>query len=54
MTDGSVKSISETIDVGNLADGDDTNDASVYAGRSPYGTWVVLGTRAGGEVADEF
>ncbi len=40
MTDGSVKSISETIDVGNLADGDDTNDASVYAGRSPYGTWA--------------
>ncbi|MFH5804468.1 DUF1559 domain-containing protein [Alienimonas sp. DA493] len=48
LVDGSVRFISETIDTGNL------NAAMVTNGRSPYGTWGALGTRAGGEVTDDF
>ncbi|NNJ25211.1 DUF1559 domain-containing protein [Alienimonas chondri] len=46
--DGSVKLISETIDVGNQ------NAQTVRSGKSPYGTWGALGSRDGGEVENEF
>ncbi|WP_207622158.1 DUF1559 domain-containing protein [Alienimonas californiensis] len=46
--DGSVSFISETIDTGNLTAGEPTS------GKSPYGTWGALGTRAGGEVPDDY
>ena len=50
MVDGSVKFLAETIDTGALV-----NDAeNVVTGRSPYGTWGALGTRAGGEVVDGY
>lgn len=48
MTDASVRFISETIDTGNLA------SAPVYAGRSPYGVWGALGSKAGGEPIGDF
>ncbi len=51
MVDGSVKSISETISADTA---DITSRAAVTSGRSPYGTWGALGSRAGGEVADDF
>ena len=43
MLDGSVQFISETIDTGNLSLG------LVESGRSNYGVWGALGSRAGGE-----
>ncbi|QDT14495.1 DUF1559 domain-containing protein [Alienimonas californiensis] len=54
LADGSVRFISETIDLGKLGDSDPANDASVFSGKSPYGAWGALGTRAGGEVVDEY
>ncbi|MEM9701011.1 MAG: DUF1559 domain-containing protein [Planctomycetota bacterium] len=45
--DGSVRFINETIDNGNL------DAAHVTSGRSNYGTWGALGTRAGGETPDD-
>ncbi len=50
LVDGSVKFISDTVDTGDLM-----NDAdNVVSGRSPYGVWGGLGTRAGGEAGGEF
>ena len=48
MCDGAVRFISDSIDTGNLG------AAAVAGGRSPYGVWGGLGTRAGGETAGEF
>ena len=48
MGDGSVKFISETINAGTQTAGPQTS------GKSPYGTWGALGTRAGGEVETDF
>ncbi|QDT14552.1 DUF1559 domain-containing protein [Alienimonas californiensis] len=53
MVDGSVRFLSETINATTnppLA----TGTANVTAGKSPYGVWGALGTRAGGEVVDDF
>ncbi|MFH5803347.1 H-X9-DG-CTERM domain-containing protein, partial [Alienimonas sp. DA493] len=49
LGDGSVRFISETIDAGK-------NGAlnAKRSGRSNYGVWGALGSRAGGEVVDEF
>lgn len=52
MCDGSVRFVSENIDAGNnkaalpTVESDDSE--------SPYGVWGALGTKAGGEVIDEF
>ncbi len=51
LVDGSVKSISETINAVTVGR---ANEANVTSGRSPYGTWGALGSRAGGEVVDDF
>ncbi|MFH5806666.1 DUF1559 domain-containing protein [Alienimonas sp. DA493] len=48
LGDGSVKFISETIDTGNQSAG------AVTSGKSNYGVWGALGSRAGGEVVGEF
>ncbi|NNJ26004.1 DUF1559 domain-containing protein [Alienimonas chondri] len=48
MGDGSVKFISETIDVG------DSTQPGVTTGESPYGVWGALGTRDGGEATDDY
>ncbi|MFH5806668.1 DUF1559 domain-containing protein [Alienimonas sp. DA493] len=48
MCDGSVTFLSETINAGNQ------NATSVTSGKSPYGVWGALGSRAGGEVTDEY
>ena len=48
LGDGSVTFISETIDTGDLT------QPRVQSGRSPYGTWGALGSRDGGEVANDF
>ena len=50
LVDGSVQFITEAIDTGNLTD--PSLNANVDFGRSPYGVWGGLGTRAGGEVFD--
>lgn len=50
MTDGAVRFISENIDTGDNTVGDTGNGN----GRSPYGVWGALGTKAGGEVNGEF
>ena len=52
LCDGSVQFIADGIDVGDLLD--PAKNAGVNSGRSPYGTWGGLGTRAGGEVSGEF
>lgn len=49
LTDGSVRFISDSIDVGNLG-----TAVSATTNASPYGVWGALGTRAGGEVVGEF
>ncbi len=46
MADGSVRFISDTIDTGDLTQG-----VTSVSGKSPYGVWGALGTRAGGETA---
>jgi prepilin-type processing-associated H-X9-DG protein len=43
FADGSVRFISDSIDTGNLG------VATTLGGRSPYGVWGALGTKAGGE-----
>ncbi|NNJ25893.1 DUF1559 domain-containing protein [Alienimonas chondri] len=48
MGDGSVQFVSETIDAG------DTDAPHKTSGRSNYGTWGALGTRAGGEATEGF
>lgn len=48
LADGSVRFISENIDTGNLA------VSTTLGGRSPYGVWGALGTKAGGETVGEF
>jgi prepilin-type N-terminal cleavage/methylation domain-containing protein/prepilin-type processing-associated H-X9-DG protein len=48
MADGSVRFISDNIDTGNLG------VQATLGGRSPYGVWGALGTRAGGETVGEF
>ncbi|WP_171189485.1 DUF1559 domain-containing protein [Alienimonas chondri] len=48
LGDGSARFLSETIDAGDQSAGFKTS------GRSPYGTWGALGTRAAGEVISEF
>ena len=48
LGDGSARSISETINAGTIDGG------SRVSGQSNYGVWGALGTRAGGEVTDEF
>ncbi|MBN9120967.1 MAG: DUF1559 domain-containing protein [Planctomycetes bacterium] len=45
MTDGSIRFIRDSIDVGNQA-----ADSNTVAGISPYGVWGALGSRNGGEV----
>ncbi len=50
LVDGSVRFISETINATTAGMG----VGNVTSGRSPYGVWGSLGTRAGGEVTDEF
>ena len=57
MVDGSVKFISETIDTGAIGaagDGSGLDETTPVNGRSPYGVWGALGTRAGGETTSEF
>jgi len=51
LMDGSVRFVSENIDVGNLAA---ALPAANSSGQSPYGLWGALGTRMGGEVTSEF
>ncbi|QDT14845.1 DUF1559 family PulG-like putative transporter [Alienimonas californiensis] len=51
MGDGSVKSISETI---NATTAGMTVTAPPTSGKSPYGVWGALATRSGGEVVGEF
>jgi prepilin-type N-terminal cleavage/methylation domain-containing protein/prepilin-type processing-associated H-X9-DG protein len=46
MADGSVRFISDTIDVGNQAI---IAPAGTASGPSPYGVWGAMGTRSGGE-----
>lgn len=48
MADGAVRFISDSIDTGNLG------VAATLGGRSPYGVWGALGTRAGGETVGDF
>jgi prepilin-type processing-associated H-X9-DG protein len=48
MVDGAVKFIGDNIDTGNLG------VAATLGGRSPYGVWGGLGTRAGGEPVGDF
>jgi len=48
MADGAVRFISNSIDTGNLG------VMAVRDGKSPYGVWGGLGTRAGGEIVGEF
>ena len=43
MMDGSVRYVTDSIDCGN------TGASQVYSGRSPYGVWGALGSKAGGE-----
>jgi len=43
MADGGVRFVSDMIDTGNL------NASAVQSGKSPYGVWGAMGTRAGGE-----
>lgn len=50
MGDGSVRFISENIDSGDATAPDPGNGG----GRSPYGVWGALGTKAGTEVIGEF
>jgi prepilin-type N-terminal cleavage/methylation domain-containing protein/prepilin-type processing-associated H-X9-DG protein len=49
MADGSVQFLSDSINTGNLSVGVGTND-SIKTGRSPYGVWGAMGTRAGMEI----
>ena len=48
LGDGSVKFLSETVNAG------DPTKANPLGGKSPYGVWGALGTRAGGEIETEF
>lgn len=48
LADGAVRFISNNIDTGNLS------VAATLGGKSPYGVWGALGTRAGGETVGEF
>jgi prepilin-type N-terminal cleavage/methylation domain-containing protein/prepilin-type processing-associated H-X9-DG protein len=48
MVDGSVRFIGNNIDCGNLG------VATTLGGKSPYGVWGALGTRAGGETVGDF
>ncbi len=43
MMDGSVRFVTDSIDCG------DTGASQVYSGKSPYGVWGALGSKAGGE-----
>jgi prepilin-type processing-associated H-X9-DG protein len=47
MVDGAVKFISDSIDTGNIALAPTAN------GKSPYGIWGAMGTRAGGDQVTE-
>ena len=51
MADGSVRFVSENIDAGNTSI---VAPAPQGSGPSPYGVWGALGTRAGGEIINEF
>jgi prepilin-type N-terminal cleavage/methylation domain-containing protein/prepilin-type processing-associated H-X9-DG protein len=51
MADGSVRFISDTIDAGNLTV---VAPSPTSSGRSPYGVWGALGTKAGGESVSGF
>ena len=51
LCDGSVQSISETIDTGDLTQPMPT-DRNQVRQNSIYGTWGALGSRAGGEIID--
>ncbi|HWL07517.1 MAG TPA: DUF1559 domain-containing protein, partial [Planctomicrobium sp.] len=48
MADGSVQFISNSIDAGTQ------NANPVTSGQSPYGVWGALGSKGGGEVAQQF
>ena len=48
LVDGSVRFISDTIDTGDL------NQRQVITGPSRYGVWGALGSKAGGEPAQQF
>ncbi|MFV1967784.1 MAG: DUF1559 domain-containing protein [Pirellulaceae bacterium] len=50
LGDGSVRFIAETIDSGN----NNAPDPGTTGGRSPYGVWGALGTKAAGETPGEF
>ena len=50
LADGSVRFISETIDTGDLRNGAGEQNG----GKSRLGTWGALGTRAAGDIAEEF
>ena len=52
LVDGSVQSISDTIDTGDLTQPMATTAGAVRK-RSPYGTWGALGSRNGGEAVDD-
>ncbi|MFH5805875.1 DUF1559 domain-containing protein [Alienimonas sp. DA493] len=49
LGDGSVRSVSDTIDCGN----DKEDGGRMTSGRSRDGVWGALGSRAGNEVVDE-
>ena len=48
MVDGSVRTLNEQIDTGDLS----RENPVSGSGRSPYGTWGALGSRDGGELVD--
>ena len=50
MADGSVQFINDTIDT---VTPNRASEANVVGGKSPYGVWGALGTRAGGEAVDD-
>ena len=50
MADGAVRAVSENISTGTLT----AADPGSSGGRSPYGVWGALGSKAGGETIGEF
>ena len=48
MMDGSVRFVSDSVDIGENQDAV-VNYANRHTGKSPYGVWGALGTKSGGE-----